>query len=67
MKKVGLLVAGTAMGVGALTALAPPAAADPVLIEVCLTVGPKSIDVTINDVTLLSLGPVGVDRFCIGI
>ena len=67
MKKVGVLVGATALSFGALTALAPAAQAEPVLIEVCLTVTPKSISVTINDVTLLNLGPVGVDRFCIGV
>lgn len=63
MKKVGGLVAATALSMGALVATASPASAD-VLLVLCVTVTDKSVSVQIGGEELL-VGPVGVNRTCI--
>jgi hypothetical protein len=60
------VVASGLVGVPAMVLAATPAHADPSIINVCLTVTPKAISVTINGVPLIGQG-AGVPTTCIGV
>lgn len=65
---VAALVAAGALSASGfvLTSSPPHRSSDPSLIQVCLTVTPKSISVSINGLTIGS-PPTGVPRNCFGV
>lgn len=65
---IGAVVAAGALSAsGFVLASSPPhRSSAPSLVEVCLTVTPKSVSVSINGITIGN-PPVGVSRNCIGV
>jgi hypothetical protein len=69
MKRKFFGMVAAAAAVGSVVGLVPMTAAhaDPVLVNVCVTLNPRSLDVTINGHVLYSDGVPGNPRTCFGV